>query len=80
MSIFDQLKEDLKMAFFNGTKCKIRFIHGEISSDLANQCHGALGSIRRCGKRLPPLLAFLAFHPTSTTKLNKYNFGDEVVL
>ena len=46
----------------------------------ANQCHGALGSIRRCGKRLPPLLAFLAFHPTSATKLNKYNFGDEVVL
>ena len=27
MSIFDQLKEDLKVAFFNGTKCKIRFIH-----------------------------------------------------
>ena len=31
----------------------------------ANQCHGALGSIRRCGKAAPPLLAFLAFLPTS---------------
>ena len=50
----DQFGEPL-----DGSKAKFRPFWG------ATQCHGALGSIRRCGKAALPLLAFLAFFPTS---------------